>query len=92
MCNVHDVPVATNLATVDLIIAALPVKNLPGPSSSDGGRREGRALDIVSEPLLQLLKVDILAKPMKREVVDAFVEPERASSILDGENATRRRK
>ena len=36
VCNVHNVPVATNLATADLIIAALPACPVaPGPAGAE---------------------------------------------------------
>jgi methylglyoxal synthase len=36
VCNVHNVPVATNLATADLIIAALPACSVgPGPAGAE---------------------------------------------------------
>jgi methylglyoxal synthase len=34
VCNVHDVPVATNVATADLVIAALGAREAPGRGSA----------------------------------------------------------
>jgi methylglyoxal synthase len=39
VCNVHNVPIATNLATADLMIAAL----VPGAEDRDGPVPDARA-------------------------------------------------